>query len=337
MRKIAIATLVAATAGIAPAAANDSSAELAIGGLTFVRNDDIEMRSEDLYISAAEIRVRYRFHNRSPRDVVLLVAFPLPEIRLDSDDANISVPTDDPVNIVGFATTADGRPVDAQVEQRVFAAGVDRTDYLRGLGVPLAPHLEAAGVALDHLPAARRDEIVKLGLAEITEFDAGKGVERHLSPRWGLRTTFHWQQRFAAGAETVIEHRYKPSVGASVQTSLGSPPSAREPWVGEYRRKYCIDQAFMGSIERVRRATKSEFGPPLSEQRIDYVLKTGANWAGPIGEFRLVIDKGEPSNLVSFCADGVRKTGATTFEVSASDFTAERELEVLIVRPHKDQ
>ena len=332
MRKIAIATLVAATAGIAPAAANDSSAELAIGGLTFVRNDDIEMRSEDLYISAAEIRVRYRFHNRSPRDVVLLVAFPLPEIRLDSDDANISVPTDDPVNIVGFATTADGRPVDAQVEQRVFAAGVDRTDYLRGLGVPLAPHLEAAGVALDHLPAARRDEIVKLGLAEITEFDAGKGVERHLSPRWGLRTTFHWQQRFAAGAETVIEHRYKPSVGASVQTSLGAPGSAGEPWFGEYRRKYCIDRDFLSAVERARRAARSDFGPPMSEQRIDYVLKTGANWAGPIGEFRLVVDKGDPTSLVSFCADGVRKIAPTRFEVRRANFVPQQDFSVLILK-----
>ena len=36
--------------------ANDSTAELATGGLIFVRNDDVEMRAEDLFISTTEIR-----------------------------------------------------------------------------------------------------------------------------------------------------------------------------------------------------------------------------------------------------------------------------------------
>jgi hypothetical protein len=53
-----------------PAHANDSSAELATGGLVFVKNNNIEMASEDLFISATEIRVRYRFINRSDKDVV---------------------------------------------------------------------------------------------------------------------------------------------------------------------------------------------------------------------------------------------------------------------------
>ena len=62
------------------ARANDSTAELATGGLIFVQNDDVEMRAEDLYISTAEIRVRYRFFNHAAKDVTVLVAFPMPEI-----------------------------------------------------------------------------------------------------------------------------------------------------------------------------------------------------------------------------------------------------------------
>ncbi|WP_158859521.1 DUF4424 family protein [Rhodoplanes serenus] len=43
-------------------AANDSWAELATSGQVFVNNDDVAMLVEDLFVSAAEIRVRYRFH-----------------------------------------------------------------------------------------------------------------------------------------------------------------------------------------------------------------------------------------------------------------------------------
>jgi len=67
MHRFAIALTLAAATWASPALANDSAAALATGGLVFVRNDDIEMRSEDLYISTAEIRVRYRFHNRPAR------------------------------------------------------------------------------------------------------------------------------------------------------------------------------------------------------------------------------------------------------------------------------
>ena len=36
----------------------------------------------------------------------------------------------------------------------------------------------------------------------------------------------------------------------------------------------------------------------------------------PIGRFRLVVDKGAPGNLVSFCGEGVRKISPTRFEMS---------------------
>ena len=48
-----------------PSRANDTSAELATGGLAFVKNLDVEMVSEDLFISTEEIRIVYRFCNKS--------------------------------------------------------------------------------------------------------------------------------------------------------------------------------------------------------------------------------------------------------------------------------
>jgi hypothetical protein len=142
MRGTAIALVVAVCAA-APALANDTSAELATGGLIFVQNDNVEMRSEDLAISAKEVAVRYRFFNKAAADVTVLVAFPMPDVRIEEQDQNISLPTEDPVNLLGFATTVDGKPVKTQVEQHVFAAGIDRTQLLTSLRIPLAPHLAA--------------------------------------------------------------------------------------------------------------------------------------------------------------------------------------------------
>jgi hypothetical protein len=134
----AVITLILAVLACVPARANDSTAALATGGLVFVRNPDVEMRAEDLFISAAEIRVRYRSFNKATHDMTTLVAFPMPEIEGDAlSEGDVAIPTDDPENILGFSTNADGHPVTTRVEQRVRAQSIDRTDMLRGLGIPL--------------------------------------------------------------------------------------------------------------------------------------------------------------------------------------------------------
>ncbi len=334
MRKPAIAFLAVGAIALAamPARANDSTAELATGGLIFVHNDNVEMVAEDLSIAAKEVSVRYRFFNKSDQDVTVLVAFPMPEIRVAEPDQDIALPTEDPVNFLAFTTAVNGKPVAIEVEQRVIAAGLDRTQLLRTLGIPLAPHLQVTNDALDRLPRDKRDQLLRLGLAEIEESDDGKGVQKHLAPRWALNTTFYWEQTFPARAETAIEHRYQPSVGETVQTSLGDPAAMQEDWFEEYRDKYCIDKDFLAALERARRAARSRNGAPFSEQRIAYILKTGANWSGPIRDFRLVVDKGDADSLVSFCGEDVKKIGPTRFEMRKINFTPEDDFAVLILK-----
>ena len=324
---LACAFLTAATA-----LANDSTAELATGGLIFVRNEQIEMRSEDLYISAAEVRVRYVFRNKSDRDVTVLVAFPMPEVRVEHQDANLALPTADAVNLLDFTTRVDGKPVAVNVEQHVFAAGIERTELLKRLGIPLAPHLNATNDALNKLPRDKWDELVRAGLAEIIEIDQGQGFKKFLSARWSLRTTFYWQQTFPAGGETRIEHRYKPSVGQSSGTIVGMRPAGRNPLLADYEGKYCVDPGFLRAVTRAAKAAGDEHEPPFTEERIEYILKTGANWSGPIKDFRLVVDKGAPKNLVSFCSDGVKKIGPTRFEMRQQDYTPYGNFSVLILK-----
>ena len=106
MPRTAPLLLISLALAVVPALANDSTAGLTTGGLIFVHNDNVEMRAEDLSISAKEVSVRYRFFNKSDKDVTVLVAFPMPEVRLDENDSNISVPTEDPVNLLGFTQLA---------------------------------------------------------------------------------------------------------------------------------------------------------------------------------------------------------------------------------------
>ncbi|MGE8103017.1 DUF4424 family protein [Allorhizobium sp. NPDC080224] len=69
--------------------------------------------------------------------------------------------------------------------------------------------------------------------------------------------------------------------------------------------------------------------------KIGGILTTGNNWYGPIGDFRLTVDKLNPESIVSFCGQGVKKTGPTTFEMRAKDFYPERDLNILLVVSNK--
>jgi hypothetical protein len=217
MRKSALFCILA-TLAAAPAAANDGVAELGAGGLVFVKDRNIEMRAEDLFVSQREIRVRYVFFNNSGRDVTLLVAFPFPDLTVGGPDEPLALPDEGSEQFIPFSTTVDGRPVSTDVEQRAYALGIDRTEMLKRLGIPLAPHLRTTREALDRLPRASWDELISLGLAFVyVEIKTDTEIE-HLRPRWTLKTTHYWKQTFPARRETVIAHRYTPSRG----TYLGS-------------------------------------------------------------------------------------------------------------------
>lgn len=320
-RSLLTAVLCAAIA--APALANDSTAELAAGGLVLTRTDAIEMASEDLFVSQDEVRVRYRFVNTSGKDVTTRVAFPMPDIGgEDFLHRDTAIPDREaPANILDFSTLVDGQPVKMEVEQKAVVNGVDHSAWLTRRGIPLGVHLAGVDAKLAALSRADKAEAEKLGLVTPDE----------LQPAWILKTTFHWEQTFPPGRPLAVEHRYRPAAGGSVGTMVGAPGFAGYPEWAETRDRYCIDTAFIAAVGRVK--GKAEY-PPFTETRIAYVLKTGGNWAKPIGDFRMVIDKGDPKNLVSFCASDVRKISPTRFEVRKTNWTPPRDLDVLILKPY---
>lgn len=303
--------------------ANDSSAQLAAGGLVFTKNVDVEMKSEDLFISQDKIKVHYVFFNKSPNDVKTVVVFPIPVIKANFENENVVIPVNTSDNYLGFETKVNGQPVKAQIEQKALVNGVDYSELLKKLNIPLASYLTSTSHDLDNLPQVEKDKLLKLGIVTVEEYDVGHGMEKHIKPNWDLQTNYYWDQTFPANKEIVIEHQYKPSVGAFVTNFLDFDKTLQNEYLSKYQHTYCLENNLINTI---RKANPKNY----YEKYIDYILKTGTNWSGPIKHFRLVVDKGNPNNFVSFCGENVKKISPTQFEMTKENFVPESDIYLLI-------
>ena len=113
-----------------PARANDSFAETALGGVVLKETDAISLDREDLFISEEEVRVNYEFTNTTDKDVVALVAFPLPD--QSYDEASEGSVRDLRAEI-NFQTVFDGKPLDYDIVQQAFVKEMDVTERVRSL------------------------------------------------------------------------------------------------------------------------------------------------------------------------------------------------------------
>lgn len=308
----------------APAVANDSTASMGAGGLVLQRTDGIAMVSEDLYVSAREVRVKYRFLNHTAEPIETIVAFPMPDVS-GSWEENVGGDVDSD-RVVPFITWVDDHAVHAQVERKAMVGDRDVTAELTAMHLPLSPSGAAAMTALEALSDADADRLAAAGLINV---ERGSG-SRWISPQWTLKSTWYWTQYFEPGREVVIEHLYAPAIGGSAGSIVGDRETDLPDITAEYAARYCTDRAFIDAATRKRAE-----GLYLTETWVDYILTTGANWSGPIGDFRLVVDKGAADNLVSFCGEGVRKIGPTQFEVRHQNWTPTRDLSVLILTGHR--
>ena len=133
------------------------------------------------------------------------------------------------------------------------------------------------------------------------------------------QTTYYWQQTFPKGKKIHVRHTYSPIVGGG-------------PFGGYYTATddedaYCPDEAFKKALQRKQKQYHFAY-----DNTLGYILTTGANWAGgTIGDFRLVVDKGTPDALVSFCGENVKKISPTQFEMRAKNFHPTRDIHVIIV------
>jgi Domain of unknown function (DUF4424) len=320
-----LGALAALTLLASPASANDTSAALAASGLKFERRDDIEMVSEDLFVSMDQVRVRYVFRNRSNKPITTLVAFPLPVLRAQMQESPLNIPSPSDANFVSFSTRIDGKPAALQRDRRAKMRTRDVTGILTAAGAPLNPLEPGFSEKIAGLAARDREYLMREGLVGKDEIDQGKGPQPYYRPAWDLTTNYYREQTFPPKQDVVVEHSYRPIVGGTVQPLLSSPGVWKKER-SRYKKSYCIDNAF--------EAAGAKLDPASTQERwIYYILKSGANWSGSIREFTLTVDKGDPRNLVSFCGDDVEKISPTQFRMRKKNFEPDDNLNVLILTP----
>ncbi|MBL9010999.1 MAG: DUF4424 domain-containing protein [Alphaproteobacteria bacterium] len=341
-RLCAAAALAAVLA--APAFANDGFGGLTATGLQFQDTADVQMLSEDLFLGLDQIRVSYVFRHTGEEDVTGEVIFPLPPINLSGlMESDFAIPREDldKENFVGFTATVDGKKVPVKTdriavieepwdENRQLSAsydspGADITATLEENGIPLSLDFDKVVAALKALPPRTKKEFEAAGLAFFD--DSGEAY-----PSWSIIERYHWTQTFRAGKDVKIAHSYRSAPPGGI--FVWREPSKEE---GDYIQtlvdKYCIDKGTQSAIKKalIKSDGDGEAWWNGMAYYLDYVLTTANTWNGPIGTFKLTIDKGDPKNVLSLCIDGIKKTGPTTFVVEKKNFTPKSDLNLLIV------
>ena len=148
--------------------------------------------------------------------------------------------------------------------------------------------------AVNRLAPEVRKGLVAEGL--IAE-DGTDGKQTLWDAFWTVSTTVTRKQVFPAGRPVRVGHSYKPFAGGSVGGRFDAV-WRKEADFARVRAEHCIDDTFMKGFDK--RTNGGRGVPAYQEIWLSYVLTSGANWKGPIGDFRMQIDKGSANALVSF-------------------------------------
>jgi hypothetical protein len=306
------ATLLTAAA---PARANGVISEMPAGGLVFKKTDTISIASEELYLSMNEVRVSYLYQSKAPAAQNVTISFPMPPVEVDSGPLSeflfSAEEKGDLRNYMKFAVTVDGKPVSARLRETALLDGKDVTARLKSAGVPPI-FLDKDQETMKRMAQGARDALIKEGLFEKPDAPDPSSY----APRWKYQVLYEWEQSFPPGP-TKVDIRYRPITGDG--QDFGD-----FYFTPEATKLNCVDEAFRNALKR--RSAANKLGDRLT---LGYVVKTARYWSGPIGRFRLVVDKGKAENLVAFCPLSARKISETQFEWVTTNFTPERDIDVV--------
>lgn len=302
-----------------PAYANDSAGFIAAGGVTYLKSKDIQMYSEDLNISKKRILVNYQFKNLSQQDITETILFPLP--RVESYSYSESANAEDLIN--SFKVWANGQSIVPKAHARAYlskniqnkdqtwdSTWVDVTDDLKKckfsndeLMNPWTNKFEEQALNRKFL-ACKRPLVASL-VKENYDADEKKIL-------WASEIIYSWSQTFKANAITHVKHEYQPLLGGSVAMS------------DHEKKDYCIDKYLMTALKNAK-ATSASYSS------LGYILKTGANWATPIANFKMTIER-EKGELVSLCWNGkITKVSPTKFQVVEKNFIPKQDVNLMFI------
>ena len=292
--------------------ANDSTGYVSTNGIEYLKSKDIQMLSEDLFVSKKLIKVDYQFKNLSSKDVTETILFPLPRIDNFFDGGDFA---NTKKLLQTFKVNVDGKDIQPNMNVRTFiqkdenTAAIDTTELFKQCGFSETEMLNPWNrKSYEYLDSEK-----KLRNCKKTEMqNILKAFKDDVIP-WSSQVIYSWKQTFKATSLTRVKHQYAPLVGGSVAVHL--PENAKT---------YCTDQSFIAALKKAQleQAPYSALG---------YVLKTGANWAKPIENFKLTIER-DSKELFSFCWAGkVKKISPTQFQMVEKNFVPKHDLNIIFV------
>lgn len=291
---------------------NDSTGYVGTGGIQYLKNNNITMQSEDLFLSKKQIRVNYQFKNLTNQDITETILFPLPKIDnlFESDFAH----TEELLKT--FKIQVNGKTIQPEMHVRTFiqkdekSKPIDATEVFKQCGFTQSEMLN---------PWSRETyeyEVFEKKLRSCSNLKLQQLLpEKHDDViLWSSQVIYSWKQTFKANAITKVQHQYAPLVGGSVSL-----------YPDEYNQQFCMDQNFKQGLKKA----KAEHAPFSA---MSYILTTGANWAKPIENFKLTIER-DVNELVSFCWDGsVKKISATQFQMIKKNFKPQKDIDIIFVK-----
>lgn len=298
--------------------ANDSAAKISAGGIVLEKTDSVRMHSEDLYVSKDLVKVKYVYENITEIAQDLTVAFPLPEIA--AEDVFETYPEHaDKTKFINFETKIDGTLVEPREIIVIKSSdGRNVTDFFKTRNLPLAPFDDLWSFDLEN----EFDNIKMIALtndllAEGLLIKDQNGYDRRA---WTTQIYYVWQYRFEPGKQVLVEHQYAPIAGG--QFFAGDVSYDGWSFKDSFQKEFCASENEWRALEKIA----ERYPTPLVTD-VGYILRTGNNWAGPIGHFRLTIDKSDPRNIVTLCWDGdLKKTAPTKFEFEATNYQPTQDL-----------
>lgn len=311
--------------------ANDSSGTLAAGGITFTKNPAIQMANEALTISSGHVSVAYLFKNLTDKDVTTTIYFPLPPYAdlgpgspWDDEVAKENKVTTEGAPFVNFSVTVDGQAVHFDTKKQALLNGKDISAALIKAGIPLEPTLVNDGCFEDQCPDksnAWQARAKQLGL-----------LDKNGHALWQKQVVYYWTETFPAGKTISVKHEYTPATGYF----LGSRGTYRKDFQDQFHINLADFDNHKSFVQWIKNfwATIGKDGQlPPYYYNVQYILTTGANWAGPIAHFKLNLNYPEKGAVAynHFYGDDPATIMQTKGQVSIDlkDFTPKQDLNIL--------
>ena len=259
----------------------------------------------EVHISIHSVRLAYVFKSSKRQSVHF--SFVMPEMPVDAGPDIVGLDAGDeaagftadiePVNYMNLSVQVNGRKLALGGHGRALHEGKDVTRRLLDAGVPLL-YDPAGDAPWPKLPP------------EVQEKLRADGLLGEDAAYWTYQADFEWDQAFEPG-ETRVAVSYAPL--ADYWSDINRDDFPEIATDGSATQAYCIDDA-------VRRAFLS--GETYYElYTVTHLFAPSGGWRGPVGHYRLVVDKQHATDLVAFCPLAARKTSPTRFEWTATDYT----------------